>query len=131
MNARARAFSLLEVLIALGIFFMAIFTILALVSSSLRSARGLRRVEVDAGMVAAQLLIKTNRFSEGFQSGDFGQMYPDYTWEYDCNLVETNGLMQFDIRVLHSGNLQPVDSMSILLFSPDSAAQAFGAPRFR
>ena len=118
-------------MIALGIFFIAIFTILALVSSSLRSARGLRRVEVDAGMVAAQLLIKTNRFSEGSQSGDFGQLYPDYTWEYDCSMVETNGLMQFDIRVLHSGNRQPVDSMSILLFSPDSAAQQFGAPRFR
>jgi Tfp pilus assembly protein PilV len=131
VKSHARAFSLLEVMIALGIFFIAIFTILALVSSSLRSARGLRRVEVDAGMVAAQLLIKTNRFSEGSQSGDFGQLYPDYTWEYDCSMVETNGLMQFDIRVLHSGNRQPVDSMSILLFSPDSAAQQFGAPRFR
>ena len=131
MKSPARAFSLLEVMIALGIFFMSIFTILALVSSSLRSARSLRRIEVDAGMVAAQLLIKTNRFSEGSDSGDFGQLYPDYSWEYDCTMVETNGLMQFDIRVFHRGNRLPVDSLSILLFSPDSANMQFGGPRFR
>jgi Tfp pilus assembly protein PilV len=131
MKSRPPAFSLLEVMIALAIFFMAIFTILALVSNSLRSARKLRRVEVDAGMVAAQLLIKTNRFSEGSESGDFGQLYPEYSWAYDCNMVETNGLMQFDIRVFHRGNRLPVDNLSILLFSPDSASMALGGPRFR
>jgi Tfp pilus assembly protein PilV len=131
MKPGARAFSLLEVMVAVGIFFMAMFTILALVSNSLRSARKLRRVEVDAGMVAAQLLIKTNRFNEGRESGDFGQLYADYSWEYDCNMVETNGLMQFDIRVFRRGNREPVDSASILLFSPDSATLRFGGPRFR
>ncbi len=131
MKPHARAFSLLEVMVAIGIFFMAIFTILALVSNSLRSARNLRRIEVDAGMVAAQLLIKTNRFSEGPESGDFGQLYPDYSWEYDCNMVETNGLMQFDIKVFHRGNRLPVDSMSILLFSPESTTLRLGGPRLR
>jgi Tfp pilus assembly protein PilV len=131
MKSHARAFSLLEVMIALGIFFMAIFTILALVSTSLRSARSLRRIEVDAGMVAAQLLIKTNRFTEGSESGDFGQLYADYSWEYDCNMVETNGLMQFDIKVFRRGSSQPVDAMSMLLFSPDSATLALGGPRLR
>ena len=48
------AFSLLEVMIASGIFFMTVFAILAMVSSVLRNARSLRRVELDAGMVAAQ-----------------------------------------------------------------------------
>jgi hypothetical protein len=131
MNSHRRAFSLLEVMVAIGIFFMAVFTILALVSNSLRSARNLRRIEVDAGMVAAQFLIKTNRFSEGSQSGDFGQLYPDYSWEYDCNMMETNGLMQFDIRVLHRGNAKPVDAISILLFSPESANQQFRGLRPR
>ncbi len=126
-----RAFSLLEVLIALGIFFMAMFTILGMVSSSLRSARNLRRLQVDAGMVAAQLLIQTNRFNEGTVSGDFGQLYQDYTFSYDCTMVETNGLMQFDIKVFHRGTGQPVDTASILLFSPESAALTLGGPRFR
>jgi hypothetical protein len=126
---RFLAFSLLEVMVACGIFFMAVFAILALVSGSLRTARGLRRVEVDAGMVAAQLLIKTNRFSEGAQSGDFGEVYPDYSWEYECSQIETNGLMQFDILVFRRGSRAPVDTMSILLFSPESASLRLGGLR--
>ena len=44
-----RAFSLLEVMIACLMFFMAIFAILAMVSSSLRNGRSLRRMDIDAG----------------------------------------------------------------------------------
>ena len=69
------AFSLLEVMIACGIFFMAVFAILAMVSSVLRNARSLRRVELDAGMVAAQVC-NTNKLYEGTESGDFGNLYP-------------------------------------------------------
>jgi type II secretory pathway pseudopilin PulG len=119
---RARAFTLLEVMIACGIFFMATFAILALVSNSLRQARRLRRLDVDAGMVAAQILIRTNRWSEGTESGDFGDVYPDCSWRYEASLVESNGLMQFDITVLRRGLRDPVDHISILVFTPESAA---------
>ena len=128
VRQRTAGFSLAEVMIACGIFFMAVFAILSLVSNSLRGARRLRRLQVDAGMVAAQLLIKTNRFSEGSQSGNFGDVYPDYRWDYECFQVETNGLMQFDIVVFRRGVRDPVSQMSILLFSPDSANNKFGAP---
>jgi len=126
---RSAGFSLAEVMVAVGIFFMAIFAILSMVSGSLKNARRLRRLQVDSGMVAAQLLIRTNRFSEGSQSGDFGEVYPDYHWEYDCFVAETNGLMQFDITVFRRGVHDPVDAMSILIFSPDSANAGFGRPR--
>ena len=46
-------------MIACGIFFIAVFAILALVSNTLRNARVLRHIEVDAGMAAAELF-KTN-----------------------------------------------------------------------
>ena len=122
------AFTLFEVMIACGIFFMATFAILALVTSTVRNARGLRGIQVDAGMVAAQLC-KTNKFFEGSDSGDFGDLYPGYSWRYDCNEAETNGLFQFDIAVYRRGVSQPVDAMSIYLFSPESATSAkFGAP---
>ena len=39
------AFTLLEVMIACGIFFIAVFAILALVSNTLRNAQRLRRIE--------------------------------------------------------------------------------------
>src|SRR5436305_6848915 len=85
------AFTLMEVMIACGIFFMAMFAILALVSNTLRNARGLQRGEVDAGMVAAQLS-KTNRVTEGGDSGDFGDAYPEFSWETESFEAETNGL---------------------------------------
>src|SRR5215475_11772459 len=61
------AFSLIEVMIACGIFFMATFAILALVSTTLRNARGLQRGDIDAGMAAAQVyqLLKTNKVQQG------------------------------------------------------------------
>ncbi len=117
------AFSLLEVMIAGGMFFMAVFAILALVSSVLRNARSLRRTELDAGMVAAQVCI-TNKLYEGSQSGDFGNAYPDCSWDADTAEAATNGLFQVDIVVHRRGVQQPVDSTSILLFRPDSPRRA-------
>ena len=55
VTRRRAAFTLVEVMVALGIFFMAMFTILGLVSNSLRNARALQRKTVGCGMVAAQL----------------------------------------------------------------------------
>jgi len=126
--ARA-AFTLLEVMIACGIFFMAVFAILAMVSSVLRNARSLRRTELDAGMVAAQVC-KTNKLYEGSESGDFGNLYPDCSWETDTYEAGTNGLWQVDIVVRRRGVQQPVDSMSIYVFSPGSQA-GFGRPNIR
>jgi hypothetical protein len=123
------AFSLLEVMIACGIFFMAVFAILAMVSAVLRNARSLRRTELDAGMVAAQVT-RTNRLTEGTERGDFGNLYQDYSWETETYEVQTNGLWQVDIVVRRRGLQQPVDSMSILVYSPESQS-GFGRPTIR
>lgn len=118
------AFSLIEVMIAAGIFFLATFTILALVSSTLRNTRVLRRIDVDAGMVAAQLF-KTNRIAEGSDSGDFGEYYQDYSWSTEAYEVMTNGLWQVDIVVTRRGASQPVSAYSVWVFSPDSSTGPF------
>ena len=122
------AFSLLEVMIASGIFFMCVFAILAMVSSVLRNARSLRRTELDAGMVAAKVVGTTNKLFEGTESGDFGTLYPDYSYETASYEAATNGLWQVDIVVRRRGVPQPVDSMSIYVFSPESST-ALGRPR--
>ena len=112
-------FSLIEVMIALAIFFLAVFTILDVVSSGLKNARLLQRKRVDAGMVAAQLVL-TNKLTEEIESGDFGDLYRDYTWTRDTYEAATNGLFQVDM-IVQRGN-GPVESkMSILLFRPESA----------
>jgi type II secretory pathway pseudopilin PulG len=114
------AFTLVEVMIALFIFFMAVFTILGVISNALRNARLLQRKSVDAGMVAAQISL-TNRLVEKFETGDFEDMYPDHEWTRDTYEVGTNGLFQVDMVVQRRSGNEPVESkMSILLFRPES-----------
>ena len=115
------AFSLVEVMIALAIFFMAVFAILGLMSTVLRNARLLQSKKgVDAGMVAAQQLCLTNKLVEEVQSGDFGDMYPDYTWTMDTYEAATNGLFQVDIIVQRGSSGAVESKMSVLRFAPDS-----------
>src|SRR5215475_5651356 len=102
-SSPSSAFTLLEVMIALGIFFMFAFAILALVASTLRNARGLRRPQVDAGMAAA-IYVSTNRFFEGSMSGDFGDVLPDYSWEAETYEFATNGLLQADLTLNRHGS---------------------------
>ena len=128
-SSRRYAFTLLEVMIACGIFFIAVFAILGLVSNCLRNARALRHIEVDAGMVAAQLS-KTNRITEGTLTGDFGDSYRDYSWEMDTQEFATNGLYQVDIIVRKRGLVNPVDTMSVLVYSPESASNPFNRSPF-
>ncbi|HSU55009.1 MAG TPA: prepilin-type N-terminal cleavage/methylation domain-containing protein [Candidatus Dormibacteraeota bacterium] len=121
-------FTLLEVMIACGIFFIAVFAILALVSNTLRNARALRHVQVDGGMVAAQLLGKTNRMTLGNDSGDFGDVYPEYSWETFTDEAGTNGLAKVDIIVRKRGQYNPVDAISIMVYDPTLQQNKFGAP---
>jgi hypothetical protein len=115
-----RAFTLLEVMIACGIFFMATFTILALVANTLRNARGLQKGEVDAGMAAAQVaqILKTNKLTEVTLSGDFGDSYRDFSWAAESHEFDTNGLLQVDIVVNRRGLQKPVDALQIMVFAP-------------
>ena len=125
-GARQRGFSLLEVMIAVGVFFLGVFTILALVSSSLENARRLQRPLVDAGAVASWLSL-TNQLVEGTYSlnlGDLlGDAYNDYDCTYEVQEVGTNKLFQVGYVVQRTtGNREIVYSMTNLVFSPLSPA---------
>lgn len=113
------AFSLLEVMIALGIFFATMFTILALVSGTLRNLRSLQQNEPDPGMVAAQIAA-TNILTEGTESGDFDKLYRGYTWDYEIGEV-TNGLFKVDITIHRRVGGRDVPSgASVLFYRPAS-----------
>ncbi len=95
------AFTLLEVMIATGIFFIAIFAILALVFTNLRNARLLQKSGVNTGPVAADLYYSTNQWQDGdSDSGDFGEMYPGYKWESDTAEISTNGFFKVDFVLM-------------------------------
>jgi prepilin-type N-terminal cleavage/methylation domain-containing protein len=118
-DASARAFTLIEVMIAVAIFFVAMFALLALLNSGIHAASVLRRNAPTAGMAVANSgLTVTNKLEAGYKSGNFGEIYPDYSWQENIWPVATNGLFQVDVTVLRAGAY--FSSMSILLYKPDS-----------
>ena len=125
-RAWIRAFSLLEVMIALTIFFMAIFTILGSVSRSLGAARSLQQKFPDISALVADLML-TNKVEEGTGGGDFGDLFPGYTWTGYTNQIATNGLFQIDFVIQSRRGSQSVEwTNSIYLWRPDSKVSNFG-----
>ena len=127
---RSRAFTLLEVMIAMAIFFVAMFSVMQLMSRGLAMARSLQQDMPSPGMVAAELyqLAATNRIDDGGSySGDFEflapDIYPDFKWAAQTYQYASNGLFKADIVVVGNRDGQPIErAMSVFLFSPRSAA---------
>lgn len=114
------AFSLLEVAVAMGIFFMAIFVILELTNNSLHSAYLLKNNAPDPRSLLGDLMI-TNSLEEISESGDFGDLYPDYRWERLITRAieseEVDGLFQVDVRV-YLPDTEWSSELTMLLFKP-------------
>jgi hypothetical protein len=124
--AAAWGFSLLEVMIALTIFFVAIFTILGSVSRSLGAARSLQQKFPDISALVADLML-TNKVEEGTGEGDFGDLFPGYTWTGYTNQIATNGLFQIDFVIRSVRGRQSVEwTNSIYLWRPDSKVSNIG-----
>jgi len=118
-------FTILEVMIAVAIFFVGTFGILALVSQSLDNARRLQRPLVDAGMLASQLSL-TNQLFEGTESGNAGDLlgdnYNGYTWTREIVEEQTNKLFRVTFTVSHTGADKPLSQMTVLFYRPQSPA---------
>jgi len=124
--AHRRGFTLMEVMIAIGVFFMCVFAILGLVSSSLENARRLQRPLVDAGAVASWISA-TNQLVEGTYTINLGDLLGDAYNKYDCTYdiqeVGTNKLFQIGYVVQSTtGNHEIISSMTNWLYSPRSPA---------
>ena len=119
-GCRAGGSSLLEVMIALFIFFLAVFAILDSTSQSLRAARGLQMNLPDIGPLVADLML-TNKLEEGVVEGDFGDLYPDFVWTCETYEVATNGLFRLDFTIRGYTQNRPFESTtSLVLWRPDS-----------
>ena len=122
------AFSLLEVMIAMALFFTAIFAILSLTSQSLGAARQLQLSHVDIGGLAGMISL-TNRVEEGALPQEivaqFEEFNPGYTCTGEIMEVSSNGLFRVDFEVVGLHGKKVVGStMSILMFRPESAASS-------
>ncbi|KAB2656677.1 MAG: prepilin-type N-terminal cleavage/methylation domain-containing protein [Verrucomicrobia bacterium] len=123
-SRRDTAFTLLEVAVASAVLAIALFAILSLCSISIRAARALGRVHVDASSLASMLSL-TNRLEEGVDSGDFGQMHPGYSWRRNITEYNTNGLYLVEFEVLGVSNGHEDRSrLNLLLYRPDSVRRA-------
>jgi len=136
------AFSLIEVMIALAIFFMCTFAILGLTSQLLQNARAFQTKKAPGvSLIHAWYTSKTNRVTEGEQSGgmsdisnDLGELYPDYEYsiltEPDPNI--TNGLWDVTYRVVNRRTRQVESEVFTFYWDPNSQSRlGSGAGGFR
>jgi hypothetical protein len=115
---RARlAFTLLEVMIAAAIYFIAMFAVLRLLSTEMNAAFLLQRNYPTPVMAVAKLSL-TNKLEEVPVSEDFGEVYPDYKYYLEPHEIMTNGLFQVDVTVFHKDKV--FSTMSVLLYRPES-----------
>ena len=120
-----KAFTLLEVMIAAGLFFIAVFAILELTTRSLRAARGLQQDQMDASTVAS-LLVLTNQLEEGSESGNLsdilGPKYNGFSWSWEIFEVASNGLFRADVSVIGRSEYGQLyqSQTSLLLYRPGS-----------
>ena len=138
-----RAFTLAEVLIAVGIFVVAIFAILQLVGQGLELVRVMQQQRPDMGALAAKTLVElpepdgtlatglTEPMDEDFGGNGGGQftLYPDARWQRDImSLDATNGLYQATITIEEQvgGGENTEYQLRFLMFRPDLAELEMG-----
>lgn len=116
---RRQAFTLLEVMIAVGVLFMCLFAVLALLSNSLASARKLQQHrDIDTSSIAGLIyvqLVNTNSVSEGSIDVDIEEMFPGSQCHADLTQVGTNGLCQVDFEVDRNQKLEAQSHFLIYL----------------
>jgi hypothetical protein len=123
-----RAFNLLEVMIAIAVFFVGAFAILSLVSASLANVNRIRRPSVDASPVLATWAA-TNKLVEGQYHGSLGDEnmlgkgYRDYNWVADIQEIRSNHLYLVDCKiVMANGRADMISHMTTVLYRPQSPA---------
>ena len=125
-NSDRSAFTLLEVMIAIAIFFVASFAILGLVSTSLNNVRRIQRPSVDATPVLARYAA-TNSLVEGIYQGSLGdpellgKEYRDYNYVVGIEEIRSNHLYLVDCKITSAaGKRVVVSDMSTVLYRPHS-----------
>jgi type II secretion system protein I len=117
-----QGFTLLEVMIAMAVFFIVVFAVLGVVVQSMGAARALQRPQPDFSILASQVAL-SNVLEEGSESGDFGDLgdeYKDYVWDRQIVEVGSNGLFQVDFAVTKTTRRgkDVTETMSVLMYKP-------------
>ena len=121
-----RAFTLLEVMIAIAIFFVGSFAVLDLISSSLNNVRRLQRPTVDASPLLAHYEA-TNSLIEGTYQGNLGEPellgkdYRDYNYLVDIEEIASNHLYSVECVITPAnGKHEVISDLKTVLYKPKS-----------
>src|SRR6185503_18357 len=122
-------FSLLEVMIAMAVFFIVVFAILGIVVQSVGAARALQQQQADCGIVASFWSL-SNIVEEGYYSGDLHEVVAGYSWEAEVpEPPGSNGLWLINIKVFRNdakkGKVS--ETLSILKFTGQKSKKPGGA----
>jgi prepilin-type N-terminal cleavage/methylation domain-containing protein len=116
-----RAFTLLEVMVAIAIFFAAVVAVLELVSQNLRLVQLYQQARPSPSDIASEIALGTT-LQEGGESGDFSEFYPGSTWAQEVTMVGTNGLYRVDLTVTELLGEKTIENkMSVLFYRPETA----------
>jgi len=139
MNLAARrrlAFSLIEVMVALAIFFACMFAILGLISQLLQNARAFQTKKAPhVSLVHGWWTSKTNRVVEGLTTVEFndiatdlGELYRDYYAEINAEPDPdiTNGLWDVTYKVYNRQTRQVESEVFTLYWDPNSQSKQLG-----
>ena len=102
---RAQGFTLLEVLVAVAILAIAMVAILKANVQSLDTLTKSRETST-ASLLAASKLAEIEAAGVAKWTelrGDFGEDYPDYTWEVETSSTEVEGLVRVVVIVQRGG----------------------------
>lgn len=132
-----RAFTLIEVMIAMGIFFIGLFAILGLTAQLLNNARAFQNTrKPHVSLVHGWWTSKTNRVAEGVTSiefsdisSDLGDLYRDYYAEIEAqpDPEMTNGLWDVTFR-LYNRRTHQIDSQVMTLYwDPNTKSKTAGS----
>jgi hypothetical protein len=133
---RQLAFSLIEVMVALAIFFACMFSILGLISQLLQNARAFQTKRAPhVSLVHAWYTSKTNRVTEGLTpvefndiATDLGELYRDYYAEINAepNLDMTNGLWDVSYKVFNRRTGKVESEIFTFYWDPNSQSKQLG-----
>ena len=128
------AFTLIEVMVALALFFMCTFAILGLTSQLLKNARVFQtKKSASLDMVHAWYTSKTNRVTPGESSyefsdisSDIGELYRDYNFTITAeeNLEMTNGLYDVTYRLFNKRTHKVEEESLTFYWDPNSMNQS-------
>lgn len=104
-------FSMLEVLLSLTIFSIAVVGIIEGITLQLRSERGAE--EITRAAILAQNVLEEIRqsgeYSDDSQKGRFEGEDAGFEWQYDMTETDTNGLYKVSVTVLWSDGMAKRD----------------------